>query len=292
MPYWKKWKSLSCGDKTKKLQIRNLKLFLKANLHIQTTLSNGSTKLGNCYFSPPFKVMNITEDKQGKDLHLMLMSSSPGILDEDDYALKVDVVENGLLQLHTQAYQRLFNMVNGARQTMEVQLQDGASFTYLPHPSVPHESSIFTARNKIYLSKHCNLVWGEILTCGRKLNGEVFSFSKYHNITEIFLNNKLIIKENLLMQPLLINPNTMGQLASFTHQASLIIINENMDGTAFTDTVYNYLQQQTEIDFGVSTTQTNTIIVRILGNKAEQLFTCLKYIASLVPIVKLVEHAD
>jgi urease accessory protein len=237
-------------------------------------------------------VMNITEDKQGKDLHLMLMSSSPGILDEDEYELRVDVVENGSLQLHTQAYQRLFNMVIGAKQTMQVHLQQGSSFTYLPHPSVPHESSIFTAKNKIHLSNNCNLIWGEILTCGRKLNGEIFSFSKYHNITEIFLNNKLIIKENLLMQPLLVNPNFMGQLAGFTHQASLIIINQNIDATEFTDMVHEYLQRETEIDFGVSITQTNAIIVRILGNKAEQLFKCLKHIAALVQTSKLVSHAS
>ena len=94
------------------------------------------------------------------------------------------------------------------------------------------------------------------------------------------------------MQPLLVNPNSMGQLAGFTHQASLIIINQTIDATEFTDTVHEYLQQQTEIDFGVSTTQTNAIIVRILGNKAEQLFTCLKHIAALVQTSKLVTHAD
>jgi urease accessory protein len=235
--------------------------------------------------------MNITENKQGKDLHLMLMSSSPGILDEDEYELRVDVIENASLQLHTQAYQRLFNMVYGAKQTMEVYLQEGASFTYLPHPSVPHESSIFTAKNKIYLSNHCNLIWGEILTCGRKLNGEIFSFSKYHTITEVFLNNKLIIKENLLMQPLLVNPKSMGQLATFTHQASLIIINKTIDTIEFADSVYDYLQQQTEIDFGISTTQTNATVIRILGNKAEQLFTSLKEIAAMVITLKSVTDA-
>ena len=62
-----------------------------AKLHIQTTLNNGLTKLGSCYFSPPFKVMNITEDKTAKQLQLMLMSSSPGILDEDEYEMKIEV---------------------------------------------------------------------------------------------------------------------------------------------------------------------------------------------------------
>ncbi len=254
---------------------------MKAKLQIQTILREGNTKLGNCYFSPPFKVMNITEDKLGKDLHLMLMSSSPGILDEDDYELVIDVIENGSLQLHTQSYQRLFNMQVGARQTMTVNLKEGSSFSYLPHPAVPHENSIFIAKNNIHLSSGCKLVWGEILTCGRKLNGEVFAFSKYHNITNIFLNGRLIIKENLLIQPLLVNPNLMGQLEGFTHQASLILYNEIIDITAFCDVIYEQLGLQEGIAFGVSALQKNGLIVRLLGFKAEQLFDCLKSTAAM-----------
>ena len=103
-------------------------------------------------------------------------------------------------------------------------MQNNYFICYLPHLSVPHEGSDFTARNKIYLVDNCSLVWGEVLTCGRKLNGEVFLFSKYHNVTEIFLNNKLIIKENLLIQPGQINVNAIGQLEGYTHQASLIYL--------------------------------------------------------------------
>lgn len=287
MHCWKKWMSRNCGDKSCKFYFL-IDKYLKANLHIQTILREGNTKLGNCYFSPPFKVMNITEDKRGKDLHLMLMSSSPGILDEDDYELIVDVVANGSLQLHTQSYQRLFNMQVGAKQTMTINLKEGSSFSYLPHPAVPHEQSIFTAKNNIHLSSGCKLVWGEILTCGRKLNGEVFAFSKYHSITNILLNQKLIIKENLLMQPTLVNPNLMGQLEGFTHQASLILYNETTDNAAFGDIVYEYLSLQEGIEFGVSTLHKNGLIVRLLGFKAEQLYDCLKSIATMFQAQMLV----
>ena len=258
-----------------------------AKLNIQTTFKNGITQLGNCYFSPPFKVMNITEDKKATQLHLMLMSSSPGILDEDEFEISIEVAENGALQLHTQSYQRLFTMTKGAQQIMQVTVNDNASFTYLPHPSVPHKESIFKSKNKIYLGNYCQLLWGEIITCGRTLKDEVFTFSKYHNCTEIFLKNKLIIKENIVMQPSLCDPTQMGQLEGFTHQASFLIINEALDIDVFTTAVNNYLQQKTEIDFGISTIATHGIIVRILGFKAEQLFNDLKHIAAFVPTFKI-----
>lgn len=255
---------------------------MNARLHIQTILRNDITCLKQSYFTAPFKVANITEDKRSKQLHLMLMSSSPGILDEDEYEIKIELDKGSELELHTQSYQRLFNMRTGAKQLMEVYLQKGASFVYLPHPAVPHENSIFTATNRIYLKDDCRLMWGEVLTCGRKLNGEIFQLSKYHNITEVFINDKPVIKENLLMQPSLINTNSMGQLEGFTHEASLICLDEKADGMEISNAVHEYLSLQKEMIFGITSAPVNGLLIRLLGYKAEQLHECLKAISKII----------
>jgi urease accessory protein len=93
-----------------------------SHVHIQTAARDGITRLKQVYCTPPFKVADITEDKKGNMLHVMLMSSSPGILDGDEYHLKIDVDEHCHLQLHTQSYQRLFHMKKGAQQQMQVHL--------------------------------------------------------------------------------------------------------------------------------------------------------------------------
>lgn len=272
---------------------------MNARLHIQTILRNDITCLKQSYFTAPFKVANITEDKQSKQLHLMLMSSSPGILDEDEYEIKIELDEGSVLELHTQSYQRLFTMKTGAKQLMEVYLQKGASFVYLPHPAVPHENSIFIARNRIYLKDDCRLMWGEVLTCGRKLskglskgvpcdlseNGEIFQLSKYHNITEVFINDKPVIKENLLMQPSLINTNSMGQLEGFTHQASFIYLDEKADCIEMSNAVHEYLSVQKEMIFGITSAPLNGLLIRLLGNKAEQLHECLKAISKIISAI-------
>lgn len=254
-----------------------------ADLHIQTAHVKNITYLKNCYCTTPFKVANITEDKKDPTLRLMLMSSSPGILDGDEYRLKIELEESASLQLHTQSYQRLFSMKQQATQQMEVILAKGSSFCFIPHPAVPHEHSNFTARNKIFLSDNCSLIFGEILTCGRKLNGEVFLFSKHHTVTEIFINNHLIIKENLLMQPATINLNTIGQWQGYTHQASLIYLDEKADIKFLIAGVKELMLSQNDISMGITAAPANGIIVRLLGQKAEQLFDCLKMIAGYLP---------
>ena len=260
---------------------------MNAKLHIQVSKRNGITYLEHCYATPPFKVANITEDKMSEQLQLMMMSSSPGILDKDVYELKISLDEGCNMQLHTQSYQRLFRMQHGAKQSMEVQIKNGASLVYLPHPAVPHAAAIFTSVNRIYLQQKSSLIWGEILTCGRQLKDEVFLFSKYHNITEVYINNRLVVKENLLMQPSLFDVKAMGQLEGFTHQASMLCINEN-DGLDETmNAVYEYLQLQNAIEFGISKTPCKGFIVRIHGYKAEQLHNCLNAIAGIVQAKQL-----
>ncbi|MEI9912361.1 MAG: urease accessory protein UreD [Bacteroidota bacterium] len=136
--------------------------------------------------------------------------------------------------------------------------------------------------NKFYLNEDCRLIWGEILTCGRKLNGEVFLFSKYHSLTEVFINNKLVIKENLLMQPLLIDPTAIGQLEGFTHQASFIFLDEKTNCVDAADTIHEYLSLQPEVIFGITAAPANGLIIRLLGYKAEQLHDCLKAIVKTI----------
>jgi urease accessory protein len=251
---------------------------MNAQLHIQVAARNKCSYLKEAFFTTPLKVMNITEDKKCNPLHLMLMSSSPGILDGDKYEISIEVEKSASLQLHTQAYQRLFNMKQEAAQQMKVLLQEGASFCYVPHPSVPHQQSNFTACNYFYLSDYCRFIFGEVLTCGRKLNGEIFLFNKYHSITHVYLNNRLMIKENLLMQPALVNVDVIGQLEGYTHQASLIYLQQNVDMKPIQELLLQYLSTQKEVEGGISAAPINGLIVRLLGNGAEQLFDCLKQI--------------
>lgn len=275
-----------------------------SRLQIETGTRENKTFLKNCFFTTPFKVANITENRSENCLHLMLMTSSPGILDGDEYQLSIELSERSCLKLHTQSYQRLFNMKKGATQSMKVYMKKNTSFCYLPHPSVPHESSDFVATNKIFLAGGCELIFGEVLTCGRKLSGEKFKFSRFHNVTEIFLNERLIIKENLLVQPAKINVQAIGQFEGFSHQASLIYLNEVVKVNGLISEINELLLVEQNICFGVSALPVNGIVVRLLGHKAEQLHNILQTIADFINatksndragercIEKTVSHAD
>lgn len=254
---------------------------MKATLHIETCCKDGITILRSSYCTQPFKLANVTEDKKTNELRLMLMSSSPGVLDGDEYIIKLDVGEKSVVHLETQSFQRLFRMKNGARQSMEIRLGRASSFCFIPHPSVPHEASYFTAKNKIFLTEGCSLIWGEVLTCGRKLHNEVFSFAHFHSCTEIFLKDKLVVKENLFIRPSQVDMMALGKLEGYTHQASLIFIREDIDEAVLVENFAAYLSTQENIEFGITELPVQGLLVRMLGYKGEQLFACLKQLSQI-----------
>lgn len=251
---------------------------LKATLHIKTAFKNERTVLEKSFCSSPFKIADVTEDKKQSGLQLMIMSSSPGVLDEDEYKIEIDIAAHCSLELTTQAYQRLYQMKKGARQELLVCMRENSSLVYIPHPLVPHENSIFFSKSKISMGESCSLIWGEITSCGRNLNGEVFKFSSYHSITEVLLNDKLAVKENVLMKPAEIDLLSIGQLEGYTHQASLICIGSvNIEDV--TNVLIDLLSTENDVEFGISTLVVNGLVVRLLGRKSEQLFDLLKRIS-------------
>lgn len=255
---------------------------LDNHLHIIAGYKNERTFLEYCFCKQPFKLANITEDKAGDLLRLMITSSSPGILDNDNYSVKVEVESNAKVYLITQGYQRIFTMANKASQLMNVEVKNNASFCFLPHPNVPHERSSFSSINNIYLNRHHHLLWSDIITCGRKLSGEVFKFSRYHNITNVLLNHKLVVKENVLLEPLIRNVHALGQLEGYTHQSTLLFINDKANMKKISAACNEILFGVEEITFGISMLPVNGLIIRILGHKGEQLFDLNNKIASII----------
>ena len=255
---------------------------LKAKLHIETVCRNKRTILKNSFAGQPYKLADITEDKTENCLQLMLMNSSPGILDGDEHRCEIVVGENCSLELQTQSYQRIFQMTTGASQSMTVSMSTGSSFTYLPHPLVPHRSSIFDSRNKIYMDESCSLIWGEVMSCGRGLNKEVFKFSSYHSVTEIFIQDKLVVKENLLVKPKEMNPDGIGHFEGYTHQATLLYLHESACNEELKKKLICEMELEQNISFGISALAVSGVVVRVLGHKAEQLFLLLRRLSLLI----------
>jgi urease accessory protein len=256
---------------------------MKCKVTILAGYKNRKSYLKDSFFTRPFRVADAGLYKEDDGLYVMLMNSSPGILDTDEYDFSIDLEENSRLQMESQSYQRLFNMKTGAKQKVTVQLRRNCTFSYVPHPVVPHENSKFKNHTLINLADDCDLILSEIITCGRKLCGEVFRFSRFHNLTEVFYNDCLIFKDNIVLEPKVNSLNTIIQLESFTHQATFIFIStKKSSSNTFIQCVHDKLSLENDIIFGISEMAGNGFVLRVLGNGGEQLYDCFQDLQKLL----------
>ncbi|SIQ46344.1 urease accessory protein [Chryseobacterium sp. RU37D] len=248
---------------------------MDSHLKIITGFKSGKSYVKDLYVSLPFRVVSVGQRKDDNKLYQMVMSSSPGILDGDHYHLNISLEKGSALQLQSQSYQRLFNMKDKAEQELNVSMEDETSFAYVPHPVVPHEESNFKSKAKINIGKNSQIIISEIITCGRKHYGEVFKLKRFQNLMEIYHDDRLIVKDNVLIQPDLIPVSRIGNLEDYTHQGTLIFFSTKsvVEKDQLIETIVELSEQfKEEMEVGVSAMEGSGFVVRALGHGGEVMY--------------------
>lgn len=249
------------------------------NLQIHIAKREDRSYLKDAFVTTPFRIVPVGQYRKDKAAYLMIMSSSPGLLDGDEHVIEVTIDPGAKLQLQTQAFQRLFQMKGHASQTTKVKVNEGAVFSYVPHPIVPQNASSFLSHNVIEMQDNCHTILSDIITCGRKMTGEVFKYNQFQNLTECFVNGTLIVKDNVLLKPTEIPINEIGFLEGYTHQGTFVYLNSaKIPVEELIETLYDKHHPTIGIEFGISKLQTDGFIIRVLGNEGEAMFKLFKEI--------------
>lgn len=222
------------------------------------------TLLKDSYHNAPYKVVHYGSRHLQKHLELILMSSSPGIMDEDDITINVDVHEKAHLKLFTQSFGKLHPMKKGAVQRTNVTLKKGGIFKYIPHPVTPFAGSIFKTVNDIQMAGDATLIWGDIIASGRVYSGESFAFKSFHSITKVTCDKKLVLLDNQLLEP---EKQPMGSILfyeGYTHQATLLYVSPYAEELkAELDEIL--VEKYEQIDFGFTQCAPNAVMLRAMG---------------------------
>lgn len=252
-----------------------------SKLSLRTEIRDGFHHLADMFYTNPFGLMRF-DKRHAHDpwLRYMIRSSTPGIMAGDIYDISFKVVKGTNLGLESQAYSRIHSMKPGgfAKQTTTIDVEEDAMFQYIPHPTSPHKDSVFESTNIINIAKTSRVIWGEVLTCGRKLygDGEMFEFNKLSNYTRIYLDGKLIFKDRLYMDPKEMDLTTMGQWEGYTHQATIFIYDQQLEEDHLLELLEKALEGVEGVEYGITTTVGDGVVIRIVGDGGEKLYDIAK----------------
>ena len=170
-----------------------------SELSISTVFQNGKTLMSDCFFTSPFKVAKPFYRDNGYT-EIMVMCASPGILEGDQYDIRLDMSDNTKTIISEQSYRKLYNTGDGfSRQNTRIHAGENAALYYVPYPVIPFAGSRFYSRTDIDLRPSSKLIFGEIFTCGRDGMGEQFAFSEFSSRTAVSVDGRPVFLDNSLL---------------------------------------------------------------------------------------------
>lgn len=248
---------------------------------IQAALRGGKTVLKDVYFTAPFKIMNPFYMK--KDfMTLMCMSSASGIMAGDVQEFNFQVDEGARFEFISQSYEKIHKMNSGcATRTMEAHIDRDAIFYYNPLPTQPFKDSAFESIVNVHLKDSSSrFIMKEIITGGRCLRGEKFEYKFYHNLVSIYVGDEILYRDNTRFEPSQMDLMGLGMHEGYTHLGSLILIHEHRS-KEWIASVHELLNQDEQIEGGITTIDNKAIVIRVLGHQGEHLERVLDQIMSL-----------
>lgn len=248
---------------------RNNALSGKINLSCK---KENRTLLENSFADIPYQLMhygNKNLDRQ-EHLEMMIMCSSPGVMDNDSLRITIHCKKNAALKLFSQSYNKLHPMKKGARQSTLIKLEAHSRFQYIPHPVIPFKDSLFQASTEIRMDETAHLIWGDSISGGRIHSGERFEFKSFHNQTGLFINNELVFCDNQLLEPQKQPVEEMLFFEGYSHQGTLLLVSP--EAGIFKKELDDILKEQfTDMQYGFTQCHKNALLIRTLGNSGEAL---------------------
>ncbi|MFY1027415.1 urease accessory protein UreD [Actinobacillus seminis] len=249
---------------------------MKTQLILSTKCNaQGKTQLDRYFVSPPFKLVTLPPKEDWvHELHAMQMSSSPGLLGEDEIEVDISLAKNTALSLTTQAFTRVqtMNIMDVAKQQTKITLAENSALFYLPHPLVLHKDSALQQTAEIEMTAQSRLIYGEIVAIGRVLNGERFAFRCFSSYLRITHQQRPLLSDRIYWQPETMALTAVSQMKDFSHQGSLVYVDLRLDHGQI-KTLVSELQQDYATDdaleIGISQLNTGGLFIRVLAYRAE-----------------------
>lgn len=261
---------------------------------------SGRTFIKDSFFTSPFKIMKPFQKDDG-GISVFQQTASPGILAGDRQEHNIIVEKASSLEIVSQSFEKIFKMEENelAERKICAKVGEGSALIYAPNPCIPFAKSNFHSSTKIFLSAGAKLIYEDCICAGRVACGEIFDFTTYKNLIEIWREEKLIFRENNFFEGgekknLLQSEVNFGE---FTHSGTMLIfgfektVREVREILGLEEKLL-YTEEYRRKACGVgknpsanekilieaSETDSGDIVVRVLGRAAQEIqgvFDCL-----------------
>ncbi len=194
-----------------------------SRLYIRAENRDGRTVITESSFTSPLKTAS--PFYRGDFTEVMMMSASAGMLEGDEYDIRIHVCSGASLKFTGQSFDKIFKCSEGGKiiRRVKINVEGGGRLVYMQQPAIPFGGSRFYGEMDIRLRSDSVFVLQDIVSCGRAAMDERFSFSEYRSRISVKLDGRLVFLDNVKLVPDDFRPDGTGFYEGFTHSGMMYV---------------------------------------------------------------------
>lgn len=228
---------------------------------------DGSTYISRQFYKLPMQVLPPHYQDEDGTAFVYMLNPSGGILENDYFEMNFDLKNGANVVLTTPSANKIYKMNSeAALQKTIIRLEKNTVLEYIPEHNIPYANSMFCQETDFFIEKGANLFAWDILSSGRITRGESFDYSYYTANMNFFINDILILREKIKIEPKQFSVRALGVFEDMSILACCYLYSEKLSSN-FSDSVFEKLKTFTNLNSGVTLIEPDFMTVKILGNK-------------------------
>lgn len=236
------------------------------------------TILAKRYFDGLVKVSPTIHLDREKIPTYFLLQLGGGYVEGEKYKNVITLKKGARGIVTTQASTKVYKCPNNIKTEQDtiINLEQDSILEYITDTVILYKDSMYRQVNNIYMNESSTLIYTDGITSGWSPQGEVFQYSSVQLKTEVYVDNKIILLDNLLVNPKESDVTQLGYFEGYQNFGTLLVINKYITESIIEELRGKVNQLNLNINFGISKLEVNGFILRVLGNLTQNIESAIK----------------
>jgi urease accessory protein len=277
---------LAYGAELKQLEVGKAGKIGALVLRLEGNEDGGKTVVKEQYSKVPLYTQRALylEESLPSMAYMYIISPSGGILQGDRYRMDITLKNKAYAHLTTQGATRIYRMEkNYATQMVNVEVDDGCYFEFVPDQIIPYRDSRFYQKVDLKIHENATMVYSEIIVPGRVASRESFEYDIcYMKSLGRNQNNKLRFMDIAILEPKKNNLKLLGILGNFDVVGNMYILTKTKYLLELNNEINSKLQRFPQISGGATILPGDSgLLIRMLGYTAADIRIAMYEIISI-----------
>ena len=239
---------------------------------------NGKTVISEKRFNGLIKVSPTIHLDSEKISTYFIVGLGGGYVEGEKYKYSITQKEDTRAIITTQSSTKVYKCENNNRTEQEttINLEKNSILEYITDSVILYKNAIYKQVNNIYMDDSSTLIYSDGITSGWSKDGDAFQYSNVQLKTNVYLNNKLVLLDNLLLDPKRNDVTKLGFFEGYKNFGTLLVINKNINAQTIEDLRNEIKNLNLPIYFGISELEVNGFVLRVLGNLTQNIESAIK----------------